>query len=109
MTKGYFFAMFLLSFCHWLAKTHISIAMRHSTYGFAVVEIGHLLALAIFGGSVILVDLRLLGLGFKSQPAAEVAKDLLPLTAGGVLVMLCQASCFSSPGLPGTTTTPHFS
>jgi len=61
--------------------------MRDSTYDFAIVEIGHLLALAIFGGAVLLVDLRLLGFSFKSQPISEIARDLLPLTAGGVVVM----------------------
>ena len=80
--------MSLLTFCHWLAKTHLSILMRDSTYGFAVVEIAHLLALAIFGGAVLLVDLRFLDIAFKSQRTSQVARDLLPLTGGGVIVML---------------------
>jgi len=62
--------------------------IRDSTYDFAIVEVSHLLALAIFGGAVLLVDLRFLNLGFTSQPAPQVAKELLPLTAGGVTIML---------------------
>jgi len=77
----------LLGFCQWLSRTHISHIMRDSTYDFAIVEVGHLLALAIFGGAVLLVDLRFLGLSFKTQPVGEIARDLLPLTAGGVAVM----------------------
>jgi hypothetical protein len=61
--------------------------MRDSTYGFAIIEIGHLLALAVFGGAILLVDLRFLDLGFKMQPTAQVARELLPLTLGGVTVM----------------------
>jgi hypothetical protein len=80
--------MSLFTLCHWLAKTHLSIVMRDSTYGFAIVEIGHLLALAIFGGAVLLVDLRFLDIAFTSQRTSQVARDLLPLTGGGVIVML---------------------
>ena len=79
--------MFLIVFCHWLAKTHLGIFMRDSTYGFAVVEMGHLLSLAVFGGAVLMVDLRFLGYGFKSQSVSQVAQELLPLTVGGVIAM----------------------
>jgi hypothetical protein len=34
------------------------------------------------------MDLRCLGLGFRSQPVGQVARELLPLTASGVMVML---------------------
>lgn len=79
--------MSLLVLLHWLAKTHLGGYMRDSTYAFAVVEIVHLLALAVFGGAVLMVDLRFLGFGFKSQSISQVAKELLPLTAGGVIAM----------------------
>ncbi|WP_162537303.1 DUF6644 family protein [Granulicella sp. WH15] len=79
--------MFLVSFNHWLSRTHIGILMRDSTYAFPVVEIVHLLALAIFGGGILLVDLRFLNLGFRTQSASTVARELLPVTAGGVLAM----------------------
>ena len=61
--------------------------MRDSTYAFAVVEIVHLLALAVFGGAILLVDLRFLGVAFRSQPSSQIARELLPLTAGGVAAM----------------------
>jgi hypothetical protein len=77
----------LLVFCHWLARTHAGIFMRDSTYAFAVVEIVHLLALAVFGGAILLVDLRFLNLAFRMQPVSQVAHELLPLTAGGVFAM----------------------
>jgi hypothetical protein len=79
--------MTFLAFCRWLANTSVGITMRDSTWDFAIVEVSHLLALAVFGGAVLLVDLRLLGLGFRTQPVSEVARELLPLTGGGVIVM----------------------
>jgi hypothetical protein len=87
-----------LAFFHWLANTAIGIAMRDSTWGFAIVEVGHLLALAIFGGAVLLVDLRLLGWGFNTQPTSKVARELLPLTAGGVLVMFISGALLLASG-----------
>jgi hypothetical protein len=77
-----------LALCHWLAHSRLGIIMRDSTWDFAIVEIVHLLALAVFGGAVFLVDLRLLGLGFRTQPISKVARELLPLTGGGVVAML---------------------
>ena len=40
------------------------------------------------GGAVLLVDFRLLGLGLKRQPVAELARDAQPWLIGGVLFMI---------------------
>ncbi len=79
--------MSLLPFFHWLAVTHLGIAMRDSTWAFAIVEIIHLVVLAIFGGSVLFLDLRFMGLGFRSVSAPEMAREMLPITAGGAIAM----------------------
>ena len=78
---------FLVGLSHWLGKTHLGIFVRDSSYAFPAIEMFHLLALAIFGGSVLLVDLRFLNLGFKTQAVPAVARELLPLTLGGVIAM----------------------
>jgi hypothetical protein len=90
--------MSALNFFHWLAQTHIAIAMRDSTWAFAIVEIGHLIALAVFGGAILLLDLRLLGFGFTAQPASRVAHELLPITVGGVVVMFLTGSLLLASG-----------
>jgi uncharacterized membrane protein len=79
--------MSFLPLFHWLAHTHIGIAMRDATWAFAIVEVVHLIALAMSGGAILLLDLRLMGVGLTSQPASEVAREFLPLTLGGVVVM----------------------
>ena len=90
--------MSTLSFFHWLANTTIGVAMRDSTWGFAIVEVVHLLALALFGGAVLLVDLRLLDKGFSTQPAARVARELLPITTAGVIAMLLSGALLLASG-----------
>ena len=79
--------MSLLKFCHWIGRSHLGVFMRDSTYAFAIVEICHLLALAVFGGAILLVNLRFLGAAFKLQSTSQVARDFLPLTGGGVVAM----------------------
>ena len=45
---------------------------------FALTEAVHLLALAVVGCAVLIVDMRILGLGLTRQPVAQVAKEIRP-------------------------------
>lgn len=78
----------MLSLFHWLASTHMSIALRDSQWGFAIIEIFHLLALALSGGAILYFDIRLLGWGFTSQSEKQVARSLMPLAIVGIAAMI---------------------
>ena len=65
----------LLQFVEWCEASALGTAIRESPYAFAIIESVHLLALAVIGGAILVVDLRLLGLGLKKQPLAELARD----------------------------------
>jgi hypothetical protein len=67
--------MNLLPFFQWCEASALGTAIRESPWAFAAIESVHLLALAVIGGAVLLVDLRLLGLGLRNQPLAEIATD----------------------------------
>lgn len=62
--------------------------IRGSAWLFPFVEAFHLVALAVIGGAVLLVDFRLLGLGLKRQPVAELARDAQPFLIGSLLFMI---------------------
>lgn len=62
-------------FVEWVAGSSLSHAISASAWAFAVIESIHLLALAVIGGAVLIVDLKLLGYGIRSQSVAEVARD----------------------------------
>jgi hypothetical protein len=62
--------------------------IRNSTWLFPFVEAFHLVALAVIGGAVLLVDFRLLGIGLKRQPVAELARDAQPWLIGSLLFMI---------------------
>ena len=79
--------MSLLAFCEWLAATEGSIALHESMYMYPIVESSHVLALTLFVGFAIILDLRLLGLILKQVPVSQVADRLLPWTIAGFIVM----------------------
>ena len=56
----------------------ISEAIRESLWMTAVINTAHLLFLVMFVGAVLIVDLRLLGRGARSQPLSQVARDAQP-------------------------------
>ena len=80
--------MSLLPFFEWCEGSGAGNAIRSSLWLFPVIESVHLLALALIGGAVLVVDLRLLGLGLRRQPVAELARDVQPWLAGGLVVMI---------------------
>lgn len=80
--------------------------IRMSLWLFPVIETVHLLGLCMLGGAVLLVDLRLFGLGLRSQPLAVVARGAQPwlylgvgimLTTGFLLAISEAVKCFHNP------------
>jgi hypothetical protein len=80
--------MSLLPFFQWCYATDIGETIRESTWLFPVIEAFHLLGLGLTAGSVLLVDLRLLGAGLNGQPVTRLAAGAWPLFLGSVTLML---------------------
>jgi len=57
----------LWHFAQWSEATALGTAIRNSQYAFPIIEFFHLAALAVIGGAVLVVDMRLLGLGLRKQ------------------------------------------
>jgi len=92
--------MSLLEFCQWLQFSPPLVAMRSSPWLFPVIATIHLMGLSVLGGAVLLVDLRLLGLGLRRQPVAQLARDaerwlfrsLLVMVVTGIPLFMCFAT-----------------
>jgi hypothetical protein len=92
--------MTLLDFFKWLQYSPLLTAMRASSWVFPVIASIHIMGLALIGGAVLVVDLRLLGFGLWRQPVAEVARDaerwmlvsLAVLLPTGILQFMCFAA-----------------
>jgi hypothetical protein len=78
----------LLPYFQALEAGSVGEAIRESTWLFPFIEAFHLVGLAVIGGAVLLVDIRLLGLGLRRQPVAELARDAQPWLIGGLLFMI---------------------
>jgi hypothetical protein len=80
--------MSLLTFFQWCEASGIGETIRKSSWLFPVIEAIHLLGLGVIGGAVLVVDLRLLGLGLKRQSAAQLTRDAQPWLVGSLVLMI---------------------
>ena len=78
----------MLPFFEWCESTAAGEMIRNSVWLFPVIESVHLLALALIGGAILVVDLRLFGFGLTRQPVARLARDVQPWLVGGLAVMI---------------------
>jgi uncharacterized membrane protein len=77
----------LLALCEWLAGTAGSIALHESLYMYPWIESTHVLTLMLFVGTLVIVDLRLLGVAYNDIAVSELTSRLLPWTVAGFVVM----------------------
>ena len=92
--------MSVLDFFKWLQYSPPLAMMRSSSWFFPIIASIHLMGLALIGGAVLVVDLRLLGLGLRQQPVSQVARDaerwlhvsLAVLLPTGILQFMCFAA-----------------
>ncbi len=64
--------MSLLSFCQWLSHTSLSIWLREAPYPFPLLIITHVISIALFGGMVVMGNLRVLGKAMRGVPVSQV-------------------------------------
>jgi len=84
----HYLATLLLAFCHWCNGSFFGHGIRDSVWLFPFVEIFHLIALGLLGGTVLLVNLSLLGVRFRGEPVAALAREVRPWMLGSIAVML---------------------
>jgi hypothetical protein len=78
----------LFQIFQWIENTGLGEAIRESKWLFPVIESVHLLGLAVIGGAVLVVDLRLAGFGLRRQSLRQMASDVQPWLIGSLIVML---------------------
>lgn len=101
--------MDLLPFFQWSEETGLGRMIRESVWAFAAIESVHLLALAMMGGAVLLVDLRMLNIGLRRQPVNELARDAQRVFGGGLIVLaISGVALFSSEAVKCYYSTPFW-
>lgn len=66
----------------------ISRAISESTWGYPVVGAAHVLAIALFGGAVLITNLQGLGLTFRSQAFSQLTEDVRALKVYGLTAVM---------------------
>src|SRR5579871_5547475 len=80
--------MDLLPFFQWCYNTPVGETIRNSNWMFAIIEAFHLAGLGLLGGAVLMLDLRLLGVGLRKQSAAQILAATQPWLLGSVVLLL---------------------
>jgi Family of unknown function (DUF6644) len=79
--------MSLLGWCQWLEHTSLATAVSESVWLFPVIEGSHILALPLSVGMILMFDLRLLGLAFRTGLAARMMADVVRWSKFGFAIM----------------------
>jgi hypothetical protein len=77
----------MLPLFQWCYDTWIGATIRESTWLFPLIEAFHLVGLGLTAGTVLTVDLRLLGVGLSRQSATQLWASVQPWFLGSVCLM----------------------
>jgi hypothetical protein len=83
----------------WAGNTWLGTTVRDTVWAFPLIETFHLLALAILLGTVLIVNLRVFGIGKRFLPASQLARqfEAWMLASIGVLIATGIPMAFSEP------------
>ncbi|PYU19240.1 MAG: hypothetical protein DMG30_24860, partial [Acidobacteria bacterium] len=79
--------MHFINFVTWLNNSPWSVWLRENDYAFATIETFHILGLGLSVGTIMWVDLRLIGISMKRYRVEEMVRQLEQLALYGFLVM----------------------
>jgi hypothetical protein len=98
--------MSLLPFFQWCENTGLVATLREIRWLVPTIEAIHAMGFAVLGGAVLVVNLRLLGMGLLRQPVAQVALDterwllisLSVIVPSGIVLFMTEAiKCYFYP------------
>jgi len=87
----------LLSIVQWLQFTGFFTALRGSAYAYPIILSLHMVGIALFGGMVLMTDMRILGWALRTRSIAEVVNQFrVPKRWGLLLTATCGFLMFGS-------------
>jgi hypothetical protein len=78
----------LLPAFEWMENSFAGQTIQHSAALIALIESVHLIGLTLLLGTILMVDLSLLGHGIGRTPAARIARELRGWTVAGLWILL---------------------
>jgi len=98
----------LYSICEWIQNTGLLTAVRETPWVYPVIMATHLACIALFGGMILMTDLRLLGLALRDQSIAEVVAGLRPFKRIGFVIMVVCGLLMAGSEAPTYYPNPYF-
>jgi hypothetical protein len=84
----------------WLQDLWLPTQIRESLWMFPTIETVHVFALVLVVGSIVTVDLRLLGFVNRDRPFSQMAREMLPWTwSAFVVAAIAGTAMFTSKAL----------
>jgi len=81
-------AVLLKEFCTWCSNSFFGHGVRDSVWLFPSIEIIHLVGLGVLGGTVLMINMRLLGMRFRGEAVSDLARELRPWMTWSLVIML---------------------
>lgn len=89
--------MSILGLCEWIENTPVATGIREGLWWFPLIETIHTLGIILVAGTILVLDLRLLGVIFRKESVSDVTQQVLPLTWTGFTVMVVSGSFLFCP------------
>jgi hypothetical protein len=82
----------MLSICQWIFLTPLSVSIRESIWVDPILTVLHCVGVLFVAGTIVVVDLRLLGFGMRRSPVSSVVSQVVPWTLAGFAFMFVTGS-----------------
>ncbi|MGP1396518.1 MAG: hypothetical protein ACTS3R_13485 [Inquilinaceae bacterium] len=85
----------------------IASGLRVARWGYAAVNAGHIVGIALLFGSIVPLDLRLMGF-WRSVPVPDLARVLVPVSVAGLVLAAATGALLFSVGATDYAAMPLF-
>jgi hypothetical protein len=100
--------MSLYSIFESIQNTSLMIGVEQTPWVYPIIMAIHLSCIAVFGGMILMTDLRLLGLALRDQSIADVVGGLRPFKRIGFVIMVTCGLLMAGSEAPTYYPNPYF-
>lgn len=93
---------------HAIQESDLATGIRESALVYPIIMTCHLTAIALFGGMILMTDLRLLGLAMTSRPVADVVGGLRVWKRAGFAIMVTCGALLAASKADSYYGNPYF-
>jgi multidrug transporter EmrE-like cation transporter len=92
----------------WLESTRLALLIQESAYGFPCFVAVHILGLTLSVGTLLWVDLRMIGVTLRHLPVSVVYRSLAPWFGCGFVLMICSGMALFAAYASSAYSNPYF-